>query len=93
MPFDWITNFETAFQNTTPVIASDTKFTRLPDVSIRTTYEPIIAPEATPSTSDTPSVFQVLMIRLVTSEDDIPIHSIEADRSLIYTDKINGHFI
>ncbi|KAK2655870.1 hypothetical protein Ddye_008922 [Dipteronia dyeriana] len=33
------------------------------------------------------------MIRPVISEDDILIHSFEADGSPIYTDKINGHFI
>ncbi|KAK3230823.1 hypothetical protein Dsin_002704 [Dipteronia sinensis] len=33
------------------------------------------------------------MIRLITSEEDIPIHIFEADGSAIYTDKINGHFI
>ncbi|KAK3205523.1 hypothetical protein Dsin_019569 [Dipteronia sinensis] len=33
------------------------------------------------------------MIRPITTEEDIPIHSFEADGSTIYTDKINGHFI
>ncbi|KAK0578093.1 hypothetical protein LWI29_004993 [Acer saccharum] len=33
------------------------------------------------------------MIQPVTTEDDIPIHSFEADGSPIYTDKIRGHFI
>ncbi|KAK2637673.1 hypothetical protein Ddye_025468 [Dipteronia dyeriana] len=37
--------------------------------------------------------FQVLMIRPVISEVEIPIHSFETDGSLIYTNKINGHFI
>ncbi|KAK2665063.1 hypothetical protein Ddye_003637 [Dipteronia dyeriana] len=41
MPFKWITNYEKAFQNITPVIASDTKFTKLSDGSIQTIYEPI----------------------------------------------------
>ncbi|KAK2634721.1 hypothetical protein Ddye_029513 [Dipteronia dyeriana] len=40
-----------------------------------------------------PPVFQVLMIRPVISEDDIPIHSFEADESPIYKDKINDNFI
>ncbi|KAK2655871.1 hypothetical protein Ddye_008923 [Dipteronia dyeriana] len=34
MPLKWITNYEKAFLNTTHVIASDTKFTKLPDGSI-----------------------------------------------------------
>ncbi|KAK0582373.1 hypothetical protein LWI29_024886 [Acer saccharum] len=33
------------------------------------------------------------MIQPVTTEDDIPIHSFEANGSPIYTDKICGHFI
>ncbi|KAK2635024.1 hypothetical protein Ddye_029816 [Dipteronia dyeriana] len=41
MPLKWITNYEKAFQNITPVVAADTKFTRLADGSIQTTYEQI----------------------------------------------------
>ncbi|KAK2654930.1 hypothetical protein Ddye_007982 [Dipteronia dyeriana] len=44
MPLNWITNYDKAFQNTTPVIASDTKFTKLPGGSIQTIYEPISTP-------------------------------------------------
>ncbi|KAK2642485.1 hypothetical protein Ddye_024248 [Dipteronia dyeriana] len=79
MPLDWITNYEKAFQNTTPAIASDTKFIRLPDGSIRTTYEHITALEATPSAPRTPPILLVLMISPDTFEDDIPIHNFEAD--------------
>ncbi|KAK2646027.1 hypothetical protein Ddye_021222 [Dipteronia dyeriana] len=79
-----------AFQNTTPVIASDTKFTKLSDGSIQTTYEPIVATtsEAPASTPSAPLVFQVLMVCPVISEEEIPIHSFETDGSPIYTDKI-----
>ncbi|KAK2652734.1 hypothetical protein Ddye_012590 [Dipteronia dyeriana] len=66
---------------------------KLPDGSIRTTYEPITAPEHTYSASGAPSIFQVLMIHPVTSEDDIPIHKFKANGSPIYTDKISDHFI
>ncbi|KAK2640903.1 hypothetical protein Ddye_022666 [Dipteronia dyeriana] len=50
MHLKWITNYEKAFQNTTPVVATDTKFTKLNDGSIWTTYEPISTPaiEASP---------------------------------------------
>ncbi|KAK2651593.1 hypothetical protein Ddye_011449 [Dipteronia dyeriana] len=105
MPLKWITNYEKALQNTTSVVATDTKFVKLSDGSIQTTYEQIStsaiqvtstpAIEATPSTSSSsaPSVFQVLMIRPVTSEKEIPIHCFEYDRTPVYTDKINSHFI
>ncbi|KAK2645075.1 hypothetical protein Ddye_020270 [Dipteronia dyeriana] len=92
MPLKWITNYEKAFQNTTHFISSDTKFTKQPDGSIQTTYELISAHTPEVSTS-APPIFQVLMIRPVISEDDIPIYSFEADGSPIYTDKINDHFI
>ncbi|KAK2662551.1 hypothetical protein Ddye_001125 [Dipteronia dyeriana] len=96
-PLKWITKYEKAFQNTTHVIASDTKFTKLSDGSIQTTYEPISASAISVPVSDAsacaPPIFQVLMIRPVISEEEIPIHSFEADESPIYTDKINSYFI
>ena len=33
------------------------------------------------------------MIRPVTTKEDIPVHSFEADGTPIFTDKVNGHFI
>ncbi|KAK2648286.1 hypothetical protein Ddye_015775 [Dipteronia dyeriana] len=92
IPLKWITNYEMAFQNTTHVIASNTKFTKLSDGSIQTTYEPISTSASDASTS-APPIFQVLMIRHVTSKEEISIHSFEVDGSPIYTDKINNHFI
>ncbi|KAK2659073.1 hypothetical protein Ddye_005606 [Dipteronia dyeriana] len=66
MPLKWITNYEKAFQNTTSVVASDTKFTKLSDGSIQTTYEPISTLTTGVATSaptpSAPPVFQVLMI-------------------------------
>ncbi|KAK2655157.1 hypothetical protein Ddye_008209 [Dipteronia dyeriana] len=41
MPLKWITNYEKAFQNITPVVATKTKFIKLADGSIQTTYEQI----------------------------------------------------
>ncbi|KAK2642110.1 hypothetical protein Ddye_023873, partial [Dipteronia dyeriana] len=97
MPLKWITNYEKAFQNTTHVVSSDTKFTKLSDGSMQTTYEPISTSTNEVSTSaptpSAPLIFQVLMIRPVTSEKEIPIHCFEADGTPVYTDKINGHFI
>ncbi|KAK2642487.1 hypothetical protein Ddye_024250 [Dipteronia dyeriana] len=78
MPLKWITNYEKAFQNTTPVVASDTKFSKLSDGSIQTIYEPISTSTTEVSTSaptpSAPHIFQVLMIRPVTFEKEIPIH-------------------
>ncbi|KAK2663732.1 hypothetical protein Ddye_002306 [Dipteronia dyeriana] len=83
MPLEWITNYEKAFQNTTPVIASETKYVKQKDGSIKTVYETITESKAF---SGTPPVFQALMIIPVTSEDDIPIHNFQADGSPVYTD-------
>ncbi|KAK3211489.1 hypothetical protein Dsin_016195 [Dipteronia sinensis] len=95
MPLSWITNYEKAFQNIVPVIASDTTYTRQPDGTIKIVYKPF--PDVSASSSDIapsapsdPPIFQSLMIRPLTSEKEIPIHSFEADGSIIYTDKING---
>ncbi|KAK2662727.1 hypothetical protein Ddye_001301 [Dipteronia dyeriana] len=97
MHLKWITNYEKAFQNITPVVATDTKFTKLADGSIQATYEQIGTSETSTSATETapsaPPVFQVLMIRPVTTEQEIPIHRFEADGTPVYTDKVNGHFI
>ncbi|KAK3210827.1 hypothetical protein Dsin_015533 [Dipteronia sinensis] len=102
MPLSWITNYEKAFQNTVPVIASDTTYTRQSDGTIKTVYKPLtdvqashseVAPSAPPHPPSDPHVFQSLLIRPITFEADIPIHSFEADSSAIYIDKINSHFL
>ncbi|KAK2639315.1 hypothetical protein Ddye_027110 [Dipteronia dyeriana] len=97
MPLNWITNYEKAFQNTTPVVATETKFTKLADGSIQTTYEQIGTSDASTPATETaqpaPSVFQILAIRPVTTEQEIPIHHFEVDGTPVYTDKVNGHFI
>ncbi|KAK2658609.1 hypothetical protein Ddye_005142 [Dipteronia dyeriana] len=90
MPLEWITNYEKTFQNTTLVIASDTKYVKQKDGSIKTVYETITESKGS---SSTPPVFQALMIRPVISEDGIPIHSFQPDGSPVYTDKIKGHLI
>ena len=92
MPLEWPTNYEKAFQDTTPVIASDTKFVSQEDGSVTTIFTPVPNPD-TSSSSSIPPIFQALMIRPVVIEDDIPIHSFGADGSVVYTDKVNGHFI
>ncbi|KAK0582089.1 hypothetical protein LWI29_021433 [Acer saccharum] len=92
MPLEWISNYEKAFQNTTPVVASESSHKKRPDGSILTTFTPVA--EASSSTFPTaPPIFQALLIKPVTTETDIPIHSFEADGTPIFTDKINGHFI
>ncbi|KAK3198399.1 hypothetical protein Dsin_021814 [Dipteronia sinensis] len=102
MPLSWITNYEKAFQNTVPVIAPDTTNTRQLDGTFKTVYKPLtnvstsssdLASTAPPTAPPDSPIFQSLMIRPLTSEEDILIHCFEADGSAIYTDKINGHFI
>ncbi|KAK0607802.1 hypothetical protein LWI29_020769 [Acer saccharum] len=92
MPLEWLTNYEKVFQDEAPVVATDTIYVPQPDGTIKTIYKPLTGSKA-PSSSDTPPIFQALMIQPVITEDDIPIHSFEADGSPIYTDKIRGHFI
>ncbi|KAK2642264.1 hypothetical protein Ddye_024027 [Dipteronia dyeriana] len=74
MPLEWITNYEKNFQNTTPVVASDTKHVKQRDGSINTIYETI---EKSDALSSTPPVFQSPMIQPVTFDDDIPVHSFQ----------------
>ncbi|KAK0597099.1 hypothetical protein LWI29_021834 [Acer saccharum] len=92
MPLEWITNYEKTFENVAPVVATDTRYVTQSDGSIKTIYQPISGPTSS-TVSNTPPIFQALMIQPVTTEDDIPIHNFEADGTPIYTDKINSHFI
>ncbi|KAK0584296.1 hypothetical protein LWI29_010710 [Acer saccharum] len=92
MPLEWLTNYEKVFLDEAPVVATDTKYVPQPDGSIKTIYAHLPGSKV-PSSSETPPIFQALVIQPVTTEDDIPIHSFEADGSPIYTDKIRGHFI
>ncbi|KAK2640766.1 hypothetical protein Ddye_022529 [Dipteronia dyeriana] len=85
-PIEWITNYEKSFQNTTLVVL----LTQSMSNKKMAPYETITKSLAS---SSIPPKFQALMIRPVTSEDDIPIHSFQADGSPVYTDKIKGHFI
>ncbi|KAK3222590.1 hypothetical protein Dsin_009615 [Dipteronia sinensis] len=67
MPLTWITNYENAFQNAIPVIASDTSYTRQPDGSIKTVYKPLTRvptsqSESTPSAPLDPPIFRSLLI-------------------------------
>ncbi|KAK2658812.1 hypothetical protein Ddye_005345 [Dipteronia dyeriana] len=89
MPLKWITDYEKAFQNITPVVATDTKFIKLADGSIQTTYEQIgtsaTQVTSTSATETSPSaslVFQVLMIRPVTTEKENLIHRFKPDELL-----------
>ena len=41
MPLEWITNYEKAFKNVSHVVATDTRYVRNLDGSIKTIYEPI----------------------------------------------------
>ncbi|KAK2661766.1 hypothetical protein Ddye_000340 [Dipteronia dyeriana] len=50
MPLEWITNYEKTFQNTTPVIASDVKYVKQRDCTIKIVYETITESEASSST-------------------------------------------
>ncbi|KAK2641133.1 hypothetical protein Ddye_022896 [Dipteronia dyeriana] len=54
MPLKWITNYEKAFQNTTPVVATDTKFVKLSDGFIQTIYEQINT--SATQVTDTPAI-------------------------------------
>ncbi|KAK2650262.1 hypothetical protein Ddye_017751 [Dipteronia dyeriana] len=100
MHLKWITNYEKTFQNTSLVVATGTKFTKLGDGSIQTTYEQfgtsatqVTSTPAIETPPSAPPIFQVLMIRPVTTEKEIPIHRFEPNGSPVYTDKINDHFI
>ncbi|KAL5797492.1 hypothetical protein ACOSQ2_002312 [Xanthoceras sorbifolium] len=58
------------------------------DGSVKTTFQ-----LSQPSSDNTHPIFQSMMITPVAFEKDIPVHAFYPDGSVIYTNKINGHFI
>ncbi|XP_057969359.1 uncharacterized protein LOC131158506 [Malania oleifera] len=88
IPLEWISSYEQLHQQSSPIHLSDPKFQRLPDGTVKTVFN-----SKDTASSSTPPVFQSLMIKPITFEDDIPVSHVEADGSPIYTDKIEGHFI
>ncbi|KAL5839649.1 hypothetical protein ACOSQ4_012257 [Xanthoceras sorbifolium] len=88
MPLEWVTNYEKLYVDTSPVQSQDLQFQRQTDGSVKTTFQ---LPQR--SSDDTPPIFQSMMITPVAFEEDIPVHAFHPDGSVVYTDKINGHFI
>ncbi|XP_057953966.1 uncharacterized protein LOC131148259 [Malania oleifera] len=85
---EWITSSEQLHQQPTPIHLLDPKFQKLPNGNVKTVFNPKDV-----ASSSTPPVFQSLMIKPVTFEKDIPLNSIAADGSPIYTEKVEGNFI
>ncbi|XP_024032610.1 uncharacterized protein LOC112095161, partial [Morus notabilis] len=84
MPLEWFTNYEKLHQNHKPIHTADPNFIRFQDGQVKTVFK---LPDE--SSSTTPS----MMIRLVTSEEEIHIAYFSTDGSKIFTNKINGHFV
>ncbi|KAL5861377.1 hypothetical protein ACOSQ3_002687 [Xanthoceras sorbifolium] len=88
MPLEWVTNYEKWYVDMSYIQSQDLQFQRQTDGSIKTTFQ-----LSQPSSDDTTHIFQSMMITPVASEEDIPVHAFYPDGSVVYTDKINGHFI
>ena len=89
IPLQWVTGYEKLRENTKPLSTSQATFRRSVDGLVTTTFK---KPDEA-SSSNSSEVFHSLMIKPRVKEDSImPIFVVKADGSVIYSDKVNGHF-
>ena len=85
-----MTNYEKLRENTKPLSTSQATFRRFVDGLVTTTFKR--SNEA--SSRNSSEVFHSLMIKPKVKEDSrMPIFVVKADGKVIYSDKVNGHFI
>ena len=90
MPLEWISNYENFKKNNTPAVATEASFQRFADGTVKTIFK---KPEQEESSSGLPPVFHTMMITLGTAEKKMPIRAIASNGQIIYSDKIDGHFL
>ncbi|KAH1197279.1 polyprotein [Glycine max] len=89
-PLQWVIGYEKLRENTKPFSTSQATFRRSIDGLVTTTFKK--SDEA--SSSNSSEVFHSLMIKPKVEEDSrMPIFAVKADGRVIYSDKVNGHFI
>ena len=85
-----MTNYEKLRENTKHLSTSQATFRRYVDGLVTRTFKRL--DEA--SSNNSPEVFHSLMIKPKVKEDSMMlIFAVKADGKVIYTDKVNGHFI
>ena len=90
IPLQWVIGYEKLRENTKPLSTSQATFRRSVDELVTTTFK---KPDEA-SSSNSSEVFHSLMIKPKVKEDSrMPIFAVKADGSVIYSDKVNGHFI
>ena len=90
MPLEWITNYENLKRNNTLVIATIATFRRFIDEIVKSIFQK--TDEEGPF-GGKPPIFLTMMINVGAAEKRLPIHAIEPNGQVIYSNKIDGHFL
>ncbi|XP_014619596.1 uncharacterized protein [Glycine max] len=90
IPLQWVTGYEKLRENTKHVSTSQATFRRSIDGLVTTTFK---KPDEA-NNNNSSEVFHSLMIKPKVKEDSrMSIFAVKADGSVIYSDKVNRHFI
>ena len=90
MPLEWISNYENFKKNSTLAVAIEASFKRSDDGTVKTIIK---RPDEEQPSGGNPFVFHTMMITLGAAEKKLPIHAIEPNGQIIYSNKIDGHFL
>ncbi|KAI5391035.1 hypothetical protein KIW84_076048 [Lathyrus oleraceus] len=88
IPLEWITNYNRLHVDRRPIQSQEATFRRSIDKTVKT-----ISKKLNEGSTSMSPIFQTMMIKLVLKEDWCPVHTVTTEGKLIYTDKIDGHFI
>ena len=90
IPTEWINNYENFKKKEKQIVAIEATFRRNSvDGSVKTTFKW----KEEGDTSNSPPVFHTMMITLGDKERKIPVHSFQNNGKVIFSDKLNGHFV
>ena len=90
MPLEWISNYENFKKNSTPAVATKATFKKATDGTVRTIFK---RPDEEESSGGNLPIFHTMMITLGVAEKRLPIHAIEPNGQIIYSNKIDGNFL
>ncbi|KAH9671248.1 hypothetical protein KPL70_017289 [Citrus sinensis] len=91
MPLEWLTNYEHFHQNSEPVQTTEATFNKRPNGQVKLSFQ---TPDTEPI-SNSPQLSYTAMITTVQTgqEKKLPIHGFSSEGYLVYSDKVNGHFL
>jgi len=90
IPTEWISNYENFKKKEKQIVATKATFRRNSvDGSVKTTFKW----KEEGDTSNSPPVFHTMMITFGDKERKIPVHSFQNNGKVIFSDKLNGHFV